>query len=135
MEIQWQKETGCMLCTSVLFMENYATPQGKNYSYYVLLTDRPGGGIYCRYSSLMHARSENPSAHFKGFYSFEEAINNLWHTYKDDPQQHFFIEEEPREGPMIEQLQTQIRAMTEQVADLMQQIHELKEEQRILEEN
>ncbi|KAL6012837.1 hypothetical protein ACLOJK_003326 [Asimina triloba] len=62
---------------------------------------------------------------YRGFYSFAEALDYLYVQIKD-PSEAIFIEEEPREGPMIEQLRQTIREMTDEIGNMCTEIRRLK---------
>ncbi|KAL5997401.1 hypothetical protein ACLOJK_008331 [Asimina triloba] len=99
-------------------------PLGKNFSFYALCTGK-NKGIYAYYSSLMKAIGLEKDHQYRGFYSFAEALDYLYTQIKN-PKETIFIEEEPREGPMMEQLQQTIREMTEEIGNMCTEIRRLK---------
>ncbi|KAL5998742.1 hypothetical protein ACLOJK_009689 [Asimina triloba] len=92
--------------------------------FYALCTGK-NKGIYAYYSSLMKAIGLEKDHQYRGFYSFAEALDYLYTQIKN-PKETIFIEEEPREGPMMEQLQQTIREMTEEIGNMCTEIRRLK---------
>lgn len=99
-------------------------PQGRNFSYYVLYNG-PKAGIYCYYSSLVKAMEKVESPHYKGFYSFSEALNNIWDNVHNKNAT-IYIEEEPRHGPFVESYATEVRDLRAQINELITEITELR---------
>ena len=99
-------------------------PLGRNFSYYALLNG-PKPGLYCYYSTLLSAKENVIQPYYKGFYSFTDALNFVWDNVHDKNSL-IYVEEEPREGILIESYQVELKRLRGQVNDLLTEIAELK---------
>ena len=104
-------------------------PVGKNYSYYALCNAQKAG-IYCRYSTLLNAIQNEQSPNFRGFYSFNEALNYLWDNVDEKATELFIEGEEPRHGHLIEVLDSELRQKDEEIHYSKEVINEFEEREQ-----
>ncbi|QRN45547.1 P3 [Paper mulberry vein-banding virus] len=108
----WSYEERIKACKALgfYFRRTIQPPMGKSFSYYAI-ADGPRKGIFTSYSNMSSARDMAQGyCRFRGFYSYQEALEYLQERLSPMDLMQMYIEETiPEERPKIEEAQVVLK--------------------------